>query len=153
MNIALTGITGMVGSHLIKTLSAENADGGKHNIKALIREDSILQHLESFEDVDYIIGGLENKESLAKLVEGADVVIHLAHFPGPVDSVDELVRVNVDGSFALMEAAKKAKIKQFIFSSACAIFGEIIPDVPLDENHPVRPGTLYGSIKSSIEAP
>ena len=73
MNIALTGITGMIGSHLIKVLSADQPDGAKHNIKALIREDSILQHLEAFEDVDYIIGGLENKESLAKLVEGVDM--------------------------------------------------------------------------------
>ena len=152
MNIALTGITGMVGSHLIKMLSADQPDGVKHNIKALIREDSVVQHLEAFEDVDYIIGGLENKESLVKLVEGADAVIHLAHFPGPVDSADELVKVNINGSFDLMEAAKNAKVKQFIFSSACAVFGEILPETPLDENHPVRPGTLYGSIKSSIEA-
>ena len=152
MNIALTGITGMIGSHLIKVLSADQPDGAKHNIKALIREDSILEHLEAFGDVDYIIGGLENKESLAKLVDGVDTVIHLAHFPGPVDSLDELVKVNVSGTFDLLEASKKAKIKQFVFTSACAIFGEILPDVPLDENHPVRPGTLYGSIKSSIEA-
>lgn len=153
MNIAMTGITGMVGSHLIKILAAATSpDGVKHNIKALIREDSVVQHLKAFEDVDYIIGGLENKESLAKLVEGADTVIHLAHFPGPVQTVDELVRVNVSGSFDLLEAAKAAKVKQFIFTSACAVFGEILPDVPLDENHPVRPGTLYGSIKSSIEA-
>ena len=153
MNIAMTGITGMVGSHLIKKLSAAtNPDGVKHNIKALIRENSVVQHLEAFEDVDYIIGGLENKESLAKLVDGVDTVIHLAHFPGPVQTVDELVRVNVSGSFDLLEAAKAAKVKQFIFTSACAVFGEILPDVPLDENHPVRPGTLYGSIKSSIES-
>jgi len=152
MNIALTGITGMVGSHLIKRLSADNPDGSKNNVIALIRENSIVKHLEAFEDVDYIIGGLENKESLAKLVEGAEIVIHLAHFPGPVQKTDELISVNVNGSIDLLEAAKTAKVKQFIFISACTVFGEIFPDVALDENHPVRPGTLYGSIKSSIES-
>ncbi|MGV7220463.1 MAG: NAD-dependent epimerase/dehydratase family protein [Nitrospinales bacterium] len=152
MKIAMTGITGMVGAHLIKTLAAENADGTKHDIKALIREESVVQHLEAFEDVDYIIGGLENKESLVKLVDGADVLIHLAHFPGPVDAVDELIKVNINGSFDLLEAAKSAKVKQVIFTSACTVFGEVIPDIPLDENHPVRPSTLYGSIKSSIES-
>jgi nucleoside-diphosphate-sugar epimerase len=152
MKIAMTGITGMVGAHLIKTLSAENPDGTKHDIKALIREDSIVQHLEAFEDVDYIIGGLENKESLTKLVDGADVLLHLAHFPGPVDAVDELIKVNINGSFDLLEAAKSAKVKQVVFTSACTVFGEVVPDIPLDENHPVRPSTLYGSIKSSIES-
>ncbi len=155
MNIAMTGITGMVGSHLIKRLSEADA-AEKHNVRALIREHSIVEHLKPFEDVDYIIGDLEDKESLAKLVEDVDVVIHLAHFPGPVQTADELVRANVNGSFDLLEAARKAKVKQFIFMSACTIFGEILPTVdedhPLDENHPVKPGSLYGAIKSSIEA-
>jgi nucleoside-diphosphate-sugar epimerase len=153
MNIALTGITGLVGSHLIKQLSGEDKN---YNIKALIREDSIVDHLKPYEDVDYIIGGLDDKESLAKLVEDADVVIHLAHFPGPVQAVDELVRVNVNGSFDLLEASKKAKVKQFVLMSACTVFGEVLPGVdeshPMDENHPVRPSSLYGAIKSSIES-
>ncbi len=154
MNIALTGITGLVGSHLIKQLS--QAADGTYNVKALIRETSIVDHLKPYEDVDYIIGSLEDKESLAKLVEDADVVIHLAHFPGPVQTADELVRGNVNGTFDLLEASKKAKVKQFVFMSACTIFGEVLPTVdessPMDENHVVRPSSLYGAIKSSIES-
>jgi nucleoside-diphosphate-sugar epimerase len=155
MNIALTGITGMVGSHLIKKLIEENPEGSPYNIRALIREGSVVEHLKTFEDVDYIIGGLEDRESLAKLVQDVDVLVHLAHFPGPVQAVDELVKVNVNGTFDLLEEAKKAKVKQVVFMSACTVFGQILPSVdkehPLDENHPVLPSSLYGSIKSSIE--
>ena len=155
MNIALTGITGMVGSHLIKKLIEENPEGSPYNIRALIREGSVVEHLKTFEDVDYIIGGLEDRESLAKRVQNVDVLVHLAHFPGPVQAVDELVKVNVNGTFDLLEEAKKAKVKQVVFMSACTVFGEILPSVdkehPLDENHPVYPSSLYGSIKSSIE--
>jgi nucleoside-diphosphate-sugar epimerase len=155
MNIALTGITGMVGSHLIKKLIEENTEGSPYNIRALIREGSVVEHLKTFEDVDYIIGGLEDRESLAKLVQDVDVLVHLAHFPGPVQAVDELVKVNVNGTFDLLEEAKKAKVKQVVFMSACTVFGQILPSVdkenPLDENHPVYPSSLYGSIKSSIE--
>jgi dTDP-glucose 4,6-dehydratase len=65
------------------------------------------------------------------------------------------VKVNIDGSFDLLEEARKAKVKQVIFMSACTVFGEVLPtinkDNPMDENHPVRPGNLYGSIKNSIE--
>jgi nucleoside-diphosphate-sugar epimerase len=155
MNIALTGITGMVGSHLIKKLIEENPESSPYNIRALIREGSVVEHLKTFEDVDYIIGGLEDRESLSKLVQDVDVLLHLAHFPGPVQAVDELVKVNVNGTFDLLEEAKKAKVKQVVFMSACTIFGQILPSVdkehPLDENHPVYPSSLYGSIKSSIE--
>jgi nucleoside-diphosphate-sugar epimerase len=154
MKIALTGITGMVGSHLIKRLYAETEE--KHEVRALIREESVLDHLKPYEDVDYVIGGLEDRESLEKLTEGMDVLIHLAHFPGPVQTVDELIKVNLNGTLDLLEAAKKARIKQVVFMSACAVFGEILPTVsetnPLNEDHPVRPASLYGSIKSSIES-
>ncbi len=144
----------MVGSHLIKRLS--EGDGDKPKVRALIREGSVVEHLKPFEDVDYVIGGLEDKESLKNLVEDADCVIHLAHFPGPVQTADELVRANVNGTFDLLEEAKKAKVKQFVFMSACAIFGQVLPTVdeehPMDESHPVHPSSLYGAIKSSIES-
>ena len=156
MKVAITGLTGMVGSHLIKRLCEDNKAGEKPNVRALIRESSLVDHLKAFEDVDYVIGGLEDKESLAKLVDGMDVLVHLAHYPGPVQSEDELVRVNVNGSFDLLEAARKARVKQVVFVSACTVFGQVLPSVdkdhPLDESHPVRPGSLYGAIKSSIES-
>ena len=155
MNIALTGITGMVGSHFIKKLLEDNSESATYNIKALIREGSVVEHLKTFEDIDYIIGGLEDKESLAKLVQDAEVLVHLAHFPGPVQTVEELIKVNIDGTFDLLEEARKAKVKQVIFMSSCTVFGEVLPTVnkdnPMDESHPVRPGSLYGSIKNSIE--
>ncbi len=155
MNIALTGITGMVGSHLIKRLAESDGNGQKPNVRALIREGSVVEHLKPFEDVDYVLGGLEDKESLKNLVEDADCVVHLAHFPGPVQTADELVRVNVNGTLDLLEEAKKAKVKQFIFMSACTIFGEVLPGIdeahPMDESHPVRPSSLYGAIKASLE--
>ena len=129
MNIALTGITGMVGSHLIKKLIEENLEDSPYNIRALIREGSVVEHLKTFEDVDYIIGGLEDRESLAKLVQDVDVLVHLAHFPGPVQAIDELVKVNVNGTFDLLEEAKKAKVKQVVFMSSCTVFGQILPSV------------------------
>ena len=111
--------------------------------------------MKTFEDIDYIIGGLEDKESLAKLVQDTEVLVHLAHFPGPVQTVEELIKVNIDGTFDLLEEARKAKVKQVIFMSSCTVFGEVLPTVnkenPMDESHPVRPGSLYGSIKNSIE--
>ena len=52
MNIALTGITGMVGSHFIKKILENDSEGTEYNIKALIRENSVVEHLKAFEDID-----------------------------------------------------------------------------------------------------
>ena len=163
MKLAITGITGMMGAHLARKLYEKDAKEGEASavpdqidVRALIREGSVVEHLKSFEEVDYVIGGLEDKESLHKLVDGRDVVVHLAHFPGPVQTSDELVKVNVNGTFELLEAARRAKVQQFIFISACNVIGQVLPTVdeahPLDETHPVMPGTLYGSIKAAIES-
>lgn len=156
MNVAITGITGMVGSHLIKKLVEENNTGEAVNVRALIRESSLVDHLKAYEDVDYVIGGLEDKDSLAKLVEGMDVVFHLAHFGDPVQNAADFLKVNINGTFDLLEACRKARVKQFVFMSSCTIFGQILPTVdadhPLDETHPAMPGSLYGAIKSSIES-
>ena len=105
----------------------DNYESSTYNIKALIREGSVVEHLKTFEDIDYIIGGLEDKESLAKLVQDAEVLVHLAHFPGPVQTVEELIKVNIDGTFDLLEEARKAKVKQVIFMSSCLVFGEMLP--------------------------
>ena len=48
MKIALTGITGLVGSHLIKRLT--EGEGEKHDVRALIREESVVEHLKPYED-------------------------------------------------------------------------------------------------------
>jgi len=162
MNIALTGITGMVGSHFIKKLLEDNdvthpnsEKSATYNIKALIREGSVVEHLKTFEDIDYIIGGLEDKESLGKLVQDADILLHLAHCPTGLQTNEELIKVNIDGTFNLLEEARKAKVNQLIFMSSMTIFGDVLPTVnkenPIDENHPVRPASLYGAIKNSIE--
>ena len=43
MKISITGVTGLVGSHLVKLLSSPNSDGSTNDIKALIRENNIHQ--------------------------------------------------------------------------------------------------------------
>jgi len=62
------------------------------------------------------------------------------------------VRVNVEGTVNLLEAARKAGVGGFVLASSCAVYGE--PEtgrVPLDEAAPLRPGSPYGQAKLTAE--
>ena len=76
---------------------------------------------------------------LAVALDGADVVVHVAVTPGPMDSEDTMFAINVHGTRNLLEAASKAGVKRFVHVSSAAVYGAHPGnDVPLDEDAPLR---------------
>ena len=59
-------------------------------------------------------------------------------------------RTNVNGSLNLIEAALAAKVRNFVFSSTCATYGDL-DGVKLDEDTPQNPINAYGGSKKAIE--
>ena len=107
--LALTGGTGFVGSHLIRAARAEG-----YELRALTRgwrppEDGI----------DWVDGALDRPDSLAKLCNGADAVVHVA---GAINAADRagFERVNVTGTAAMIDAARRAKVRRFVHVSSLA---------------------------------
>ncbi|WP_306478388.1 NAD(P)-dependent oxidoreductase [Methyloversatilis sp.] len=108
--VALTGATGFIGGVLLRHLVAQGVQ-----VRALSRQRS-----EPADGVTWIAGSLEDEASLARLVTGADAVIHCA---GAVRGATEeaFVRTNVDGSRRLMAAARgSAQCKRFLLISSLA---------------------------------
>ena len=52
----------------------------------------------------------------------------------------------------MLDAAKQNGVKQFIFTSSCAVYGYIFPDIKLNEQHPLIPDSNYGAYKAAVEA-
>jgi nucleoside-diphosphate-sugar epimerase len=96
--IAITGATGFVGAALTRRLAAAG-----RKIKALIRPESSHKRPAGI-DVGWIDGHLEDSESLRRLVQGADAVVHCA---GAVRGATraQFNRVNVDGMARLVKLA------------------------------------------------
>jgi nucleoside-diphosphate-sugar epimerase len=155
MKIAITGLSGFLGHYVAKKLFERDV-----HIKALVRRSSNTSHLKDYEEkITFVHGDLGDKGTLKKFVQGSDIVIHMAYErngAGFHDSANKdlkrLLDVNLSGSLELLDASKQSGVKQFIFTSSCAVYGYIFPDIKLDEQHPLIPDSNYGAYKSSVEA-
>ncbi len=155
MKIAITGLSGFLGHYVAKRLFERDVQ-----MRALVRSTSNTSHLNEYEEkITFVQGDLDDKEALKKFVQGADIIIHMAYErngTGFRDSANsdfrQLVDVNLSGSLELLNAATLHGAKQFIFTSSCAVYGYIFPDINLDEQHPLMPDSNYGAYKAAVEA-
>ena len=98
-------------------------------------------------------GDVREIDVLDKAVAGVDYVFHLAamwllhckDFPRTA------FEVNVAGTFNILEACVKHKVKKLIYSSSASVYGDAIT-VPMTEAHPFNNKNFYGSTKISGEA-
>ncbi|HIV78337.1 MAG TPA: NAD(P)H-binding protein, partial [Candidatus Sphingomonas excrementigallinarum] len=101
MIVAVTGATGFVGRAVV-----DRAAGSGLSLRALTRRAQ-----PSRAGLTWIAGALDKPDSLATLVEGAGAVLHIA---GVVNAPDRagFVAGNIDGTRAIVEAARAAGIKR-----------------------------------------
>ena len=109
--IAMTGATGFAGRHAVSELLLRG-----HRLKALVRNPANAALPAGVEAVQ---GDLADTAALARLVDGADGVIHLA---GALTALDRMgyFRVNERGTRALADAALKAGVRRFVHISSLA---------------------------------
>ncbi|HWT11344.1 MAG TPA: NAD-dependent epimerase/dehydratase family protein [Allosphingosinicella sp.] len=107
--LALTGGTGFVGSHLLGAARGEGVE-----IRALTRGWRPPE-----EDIDWVDGALDRPESLVKLCDGADAVVHVA---GLINAPDRAAfeAVNVGGTANMIDAARKTGVRRFVHISSLA---------------------------------
>jgi dihydroflavonol-4-reductase len=127
MKIAITGASGHIGSALVPLLLSTG-----HTLRLLTRDP--LRNTVT-EKVEFITGDLLNKESLQRLVAGADVVIHLAAMISVDDRPNEnLFRVNTEGTRSVADAALQAGVRRFIHISSVTAFRQAPYDERMDES-------------------
>ena len=153
MKIAITGATGFLGRQLVNHLVAE-----QHSCRCWYRPDSDRGGLPADDArIEWILGELNNEQAAAALVESCDAVVHSAlyrpgaGFRGAEGDLPTFVEKNVLGTIRLIEAARAAGVRRFVFISTCAVHEKILDDRALDEAHPLWPTSHYGAHKAAIE--
>ena len=140
--VLVTGVTGFTGGHLARTLAKDK----NVIVRGLVRPGKDTAELEAA-GIQIVRGDLTDKASLAKAVEGVDLVYHIA----AVYREENIPRqrfwdVNVEGTRNLLEASKEAQIKRFIHCSTVGVQGEI-KHPPAKEEDPFNPGDYYQQSK------
>lgn len=143
MKAIVTGGLGFIGSHVAEELLEQGHEvvvvddlslGKKTNLKA-------HKNLKVYEmDI--------NEPGVRKVVSGADVVFHLAALPRVQYSIDYPIKThkaNVNGTLNLLNACRKEKVKRFVFSSSCSVYGdqEELPTGEEAETNPMSPYALH----------
>lgn len=148
MRALITGGAGFIGSHLAERLIAlghevvvvDNLNSGR--VKNLA---SIMDHpLFAFHQVDIL-----DLPALAPLFEGIEWVFHLAGLADIVPSIENpraYYAVNVEGTLNVLECAKQAYVKRFIYAASSSSYG--IPEIyPTPESSKIDPQYPYALTK------
>lgn len=148
MKILVVGGAGYIGSHMVKQLALSNHDVITLDNLSCGYEDAVKYG-------ELTVGDLGNKDTLDQLFSAHqfDAVMHFAAFIEVGESVlnpAKYYQNNVANTQVLLDAMVKHGVRDFIFSSTAAIFGE--PEyTPIDEKHSKHPINPYGRTKLMVE--
>ena len=137
----VTGATGFVGWHVARAL-LERGD----SVRALARDPARLRELPGVQGVQ---GDLRDPASLERAVEGCGVVFHVAaDYRLWTREPEEMYRSNVEGTRAMLEAARRAGVERFVYTSTVGCIG-VPPDGIGDESNPAHLEEMQGPYKRS----
>jgi dihydroflavonol-4-reductase len=115
MKTLVTGATGFLGSHVARQLLARGDD-----VRVLVRASSDLQALEGF-PAERVTGDLRDAASLESALEGVARIYHVAaDYRLWTRDTREIYESNVTGTRNLLEAARRAGVEKFIYTSTVA---------------------------------
>jgi len=141
MNILVTGATGFIGQYLVRQLRREG-----HTVRCLIRDKQRAIELFDTQNLEYVIGDITDKRTLANITSNISVVYHLAAIMGhdlPSESAFRKFReVNAVGTKNIAESCIGNSVQKFIYVSSTAAMG-LLKNNPIDEKTTCRPVTPY----------
>jgi dihydroflavonol-4-reductase len=144
MKALVTGATGFVGSHVARVLAEKGAE-----LRVLVRSSSNLKNIEGL-NAERVVGDLRDPDSLDKAMSGCDAVFHVAaDYRLWVQDPEQMYKANVEGTRALLRAAKESGVGRVVYTSSVATIGFSSNGHLADENSPVSLDDMIGPYKRS----
>jgi len=154
-NVLVIGGAGFIGSYVVKELLKEEIN------KVIIFDNFARGKMSNIHDslndkrcLVFPFGGdIRDIDVLNEAMKEVDFVIHLAamwllHCK---DYPRTAFHVNIEGTFNVLEACVKNKIKKLIYSSSASVYGDAV-EIPMTEAHPFNNKNFYGATKIAGEA-
>jgi UDP-glucose-4-epimerase GalE len=146
MTILIVGGAGYIGSHVTRLLQQRN--------EATILYDNLCTGHKSLAGAnELVVADIQNENELAKAMRCVDAVMHFAAHAYVGESVEnpkKYFQNNVVAGLTLLDTAIRCGVRNFVFSSTCAVYGTPA-HVPIVEDTPRNPINPYGSSKLFFE--
>ncbi|HUT82958.1 MAG TPA: NAD-dependent epimerase/dehydratase family protein [Candidatus Bathyarchaeia archaeon] len=151
MTILVTGVTGFLGSVLIRELIHNESFVGK-DIRILAMPHENVDVLKKM-GIDIFVGDLRDKNSLIGIMKDITTVYHnAAIIVNEAVSREEMMLINYQGTVALAEGFLKEKAaEKFVFASTLGVYGMKYPNYPVPESGPIKPANNYQESKYLAE--
>lgn len=146
--VLVVGGAGFIGSHMVLFLKEQG-------YRVLVFDNLSTGHRDAVANTDFIEGDMTDQAALDTLFKSYSISA-VMHFAGLIDVGDSVrnpknyYHHNLLGTYHLLNAMRKADVKNLIFSSTAAVYGEPV-DTPITESHPTQPLNPYGQTKRMIE--
>ncbi|HXU06962.1 MAG TPA: NAD-dependent epimerase/dehydratase family protein [Polyangia bacterium] len=144
MRFTVTGATGFIGRAFVRRALADG-----HTVRALVRDPAVALP----DAVERAVGDLTRPETLAPALRDAEAVVHLAAQLGDWGPEAAFVRANVEGTRAMLDAARSAGVGRFVFTSSLVVYGEhLLGAQPCDEDRPFGKKLVSAYARSKVAA-
>jgi len=137
--ILITGGSGRLGKYLVPEFAK------KYQVKVFDFVDPEEKGIEFYK------GDITNLEDLVKASKDVDGIVHLAAIPMYTGEDEKIWKINIDGTFNVIEAAKINDVQNVVFTSSICAWGVInwtkpydFEYLPVDENVSLLPEDMYG---------
>jgi dTDP-glucose 4,6-dehydratase len=154
--ILITGGCGFIGTNFIRRV-LKRYDYNVINLDKLTYAGNLenLKDCESNEKYTFVRGDISSGPDLEKVFEAPiDIIVNFAaesHVDRSIMEPDSFVRTNINGTFSLLEMARKKNIRRFIQISTDEVYGSLGKTGAFREDTPLKPNSPYSASKTSAD--
>ena len=155
-NIIVTGGCGFIGSNFVHHV-VDNHPGVRVTVLDKLTYAGNPENIAGLPEdrVELVVGDICDRELLDRIVPGHDAIVHYAaesHNDNSIADPEPFLRANVEGTYALLEAARKHGVR-YHHVSTDEVYGDLALDDParFTEETPYRPSSPYSSTKASSD--
>ena len=157
MKLLVTGGAGFIGSNFIRHFLGAHPDCSVINLDKLTYAGNLdnLSEISSAPNYEFIHGDVCDSSLLeAILAHSVQAVVHFAaetHVDRSIADACGFVQTNIQGTYTLLEAARRRGIKRFVHVSTDEVYGSLEPAESADEQAPLRPNSPYAASKAASD--
>ena len=148
MTVLVTGGAGYIGSHTVRMLRDRGRD-------VVVLDTLELGHRAALMGAELVVGDIRDRSLVTEICrsKGVTAVVHFAAYKNVGESMltpEKYWMNNVAGTVDLVEAMLAADVRNIVFSSSCSVNGTP-PVVPVTEDAPIAPESVYAETKAMVE--